>query len=409
MKRSAQFRSGSAAALAAAAACALLGISRAEVPANIDDLVGAGKYETAFNALEKADPQNKDPAVFIRKIDLAVHYSVLCINNQMFAFKDLEPGEDLAKLRGNPGTYSMHAVDVAKDGAALIEQAPADGRLRKAIGDWYFQGLQRCGQKGSEGEAISSYREAEKLGVADAAMLQRLGTLLLEQGKAEDAIVELQAALKLDDASADVHYNLAHANYTLKHDAVAAQHAQRAFDLYKDQKLKSEAALLAAFTLYEAGDKAAALKYADSAETLKSGNSYYIVGKLLGLYVRAGELSKARDQADELFALEPTNPRLAQDVLAAYAKPALPGEVKAFFERNLPKYADNKTAHGNLLFHYSDYFIRLGDNAEAIQRLEAAREDFRSQPDANVQALQAIDVRLSVLREKSPGDKPPAR
>jgi len=59
---------------------------------------------------------------------------------------------------------------------------------------------------------------------------------------------------------------------------------ERAFHLYKDQKLASEAALLAALIAWDLKDRKKALEMASQADKHKSQNYYSIYTNLFGLY-----------------------------------------------------------------------------------------------------------------------------
>src|ERR1700759_437737 len=68
-------------------------------------LITEKKYDSAFEVLEKADPNNKNADVVIEKEDIVLRYFVTSIMHKVFALKDLKPDEDIMDYRGKNGSF----------------------------------------------------------------------------------------------------------------------------------------------------------------------------------------------------------------------------------------------------------------------------------------------------------------
>lgn len=360
-------------------------------------LVSEKKYETAYRALEKEDSKNENPDVFAKKLDLAQNYFAICMNGEVFGFRDLAQNEEITSVRGKTGAYKMYTLRVADVGARLLAKFPNNAQLRIMMGHFYYFGICKVDEN-LVPLAEANYLAAKKLGTFDYRSLRSLGVFLLERHKPVEALKEFNEALKLNNKDADTFYNIAHANLALKKNKEAASNAAKAYELYTDKKLKSEAALLATYGYWDSKDEQSALKYADLANKNKDGNYYYIFTKLLEIYTEMKKWEQAADISDQLLALQPTNPQMPQDVLKAYVRVAAPKELDKFFERNLTKYSANKEALGNLHFHRALFYAQNQKKNEAKKDFEAARDNFSAVLKPNHEVFKAIAVQLSNLK-----------
>ena len=96
------------------------------------------KYESAYQVLNKADPKDQQPEIFLQKEKLLLEYYLIALNFQAFGLKDLAAGETVELLRGKEGEYSMHLLDIPQKIAQLRKRFLQDYRLRKGLGDYYF-------------------------------------------------------------------------------------------------------------------------------------------------------------------------------------------------------------------------------------------------------------------------------
>src|SRR3982074_3412309 len=72
-------------------------------------LAGEKKYESAMAMLDQLE---RKPAVLVERIKTALDGYAMCVQGDFFALRDLEPGETIERVRGTPGSYKMHALNV---------------------------------------------------------------------------------------------------------------------------------------------------------------------------------------------------------------------------------------------------------------------------------------------------------
>ena len=75
----------------------VFGQTESETVKKANDFIASKKYETAFKTLQDFDPKNEKPNISLLKEEIALNYFVTSIMHEMFAFKDLEKGEDINK------------------------------------------------------------------------------------------------------------------------------------------------------------------------------------------------------------------------------------------------------------------------------------------------------------------------
>jgi len=354
-------------------------------------LAGEKKYESAMAMLDELE---RKPAVLVERIKVALDGYAICVQGDFFALRDLEPGETIERVRGAPGSYKMHALNVTE----LQKSAPEDAELLTWLGHLAYFRAHQCGPSdANDAQARSLYERAQQLGAGSGQLRRNLALIYLQERNATKAVPLLRASVAdyVDDPQFE--YNFGYALYMEKSREEALPHVERAFHLYKDQKLVSEAALLAAFIAWDLKDRKKALEMASQADKHKSENYYSIYTKLFGLYGEMGEWPKAKNLADRLFELDPKNPRLAQDVIEGYAELNRPGEVDGFFARQLKKQHSNQEAIGNLLFHRGQWNAQNARRAQARADLLKAREHFAKVLPANHQVFTAIEANLKGL------------
>ncbi|HBE79250.1 MAG TPA: hypothetical protein DDW65_15980, partial [Firmicutes bacterium] len=150
-----------------------------------DQLIKAGQYDTAFKLLSEADKKSENPEIVLKQVDIALNYFAVSTMHQMFAFKDLQPGETIEDIRGNEesesesggGVYSYYQFEIDKILNKLIIRFPKNGQLYKALGEFYFEVSLRYGKGWLKPEqelvelAEKNCLKAEQNGVFDAKSL----------------------------------------------------------------------------------------------------------------------------------------------------------------------------------------------------------------------------------------------
>ena len=354
-------------------------------------LAGEKKYESAMAMLDKLE---RKPAVLVERIKVALDGYAMCLQGDLFALRDLEPGETIEKVRGTPGSYKMHALKLTE----LRKSAPEDAELLTWLGHLAFFRAHECGPNdATDAEAKPFYERAQQLGSGSGRLRRNLALIYLEERNATKAVPLFRASAAEYADDPQFQYNFGYALYTEKSAKEALPHVERAFHLYKDQKLASEAALLAALIAWDLKDRKKALEMASQADKHKSQNYYSIYTNLFGLYGEMGEWPRVENLADRLFELDPKNPRLVQDVVEGYAQLNRPADVDAFFARQLDKQKSNQEAIGNLLYHRGRWNAQNARRAQARTDLLNAREHFARVLPASHQVFAAIEANLKGL------------
>ncbi len=354
-------------------------------------LAGEKKYESAMAMLDELE---RKPAVLVERIKVALDGYAMCIQGDIFALRDLEPGETIERVRGTAGSYKTHVLNMTE----LQKSAPEHAELLIWLGHLAYFRAHQCGPNdATDAQAKSFYERAQQLGAGSGRLRRNLALIYLEERNAAKAVPLFRAILADSADDPQFEYNFGYALYMEKSRKEALPHVERAFHLYKDQKLASEAALLAAIIAWELKDRKKALEMASQADKHKSENYYSIYTNLFGLYGEMGEWPKAEDLADRLFELDPKNPRLAQDVMEGYAQLNRPGDVDGFFARQLKKQQSNQEATGNLLYHRGHWNAQNARRAQARADLLKAREHFAKVLPADHQVFAAIEANLKGL------------
>jgi len=366
----------------------------------IEGLIANKKYFSAFSELKSYDPDFNDPKVVSKMAFLATHYYVFCVNRMVFAFKDLSPSEYIEDVRGSNGKYEMLPFDIEKELLTLETKNPNSGEILEAIGDFYYSGICQLEQN-KVSQAESYYKRAEKLVSLGYRANHNMGVIYLRKGKFVDALAYLSRGHSQNPSHGSTQYNLAYAYNAVGKPKKAVFHAENAYRLYRDKKLKSEAALMAAYMNLDAKNKAKALEYAVLANKYKHENHYHILTMLLAMYLEMGEVRLADERADELLNLDPKNSRLSEDALNSYMKFGYEKEFLGYLKRNANVHAENPMALGNLFFQKGRFYFYLKkENSKAVEAFKTSQAYFKQVVDEEHPALLAISKMLQEIEGK---------
>lgn len=378
---------------------------------SVDDLVKQRKYESAFKLLGEQDPGNANPDVVLKKIEVATGYFAMNFNYEIFAFKDLEPGEDLMALRqGAPSDLKMYNLDVPKALAPLMEKHPDDHRLAEALGNHYYELMVRFpGMQTDPQKAIGPLERAAEHGTASASSLARLGNCLLMQEEPERALRWYEAALAKNPDDPSTRYNAA-AIYLRKEELdKALALARQAFDGYgKPERAQGEAAELVPRQRSEAIRMVGMIQamkedLAAARESFKQAVAIYPDDPNARRFqadveLKLGLKDAAVATAGEAIAHEPHDLDAYGRMIGVFDHyQALP-ELRALFESLLPGYGDDADVLGTLHFFAGEVCFAQEDPAPARSHYEQARAAFlKAAPDHP--ALKILDEAMARLPE----------
>ena len=315
-------------------------------------LEASKKYEAAYEVLDKSDPKDQRPDLFLQKEKLLLDYYLISLNFQGFGLKDLAPGETVEKLRGKEGKYSMHLLDIPQKLAQLSKQFPQDYRLRKGLGDYYYRALLcHCGEQDKTEEkllnlVIENYGQAHAHQLGDFMSYYAVGYAYLVQKQAQASVALFEKSIALNPQYPDAPYNLAYALWQLKKPVEATPYAQASFRLYTDPAMKADAARMLG-ELYQQQQQPAEARKAWLQSLELQPKSYATLRNLLEISVTSHAL-EAASWAARLYQLNPADDQMFIDITDIYQAQNQWVDAEAFFSSQLPKVPAEPTAQGLL-------------------------------------------------------------
>ena len=368
-----------------------------------EQLLADKKYNSAFKLLMQKDPENNQPDIVIKKIEIALDYYVNSIMHQIFSFKDLESYQDIADIRGKEGTYDMYAFNIGDVLDSLIIQYPENYALFKARGDFYYEVHLIYGDQWVEYENIvlerikKDYLKAVEKGVATYQTYFTLGYIEIKKENYKDAIPHFQKSINLNSKYAPAYYNLAYAYLYNEEGKKAIEMALKAIDLYEERQLKGDAARMIAIIHKENKDFAQAMRYYEMADEIDPEN-YYTLKQMLELEVQLNHIDKSYRSREAFYRLGPSNPTIYNDLLDIYLKINAEDELITFFKHKIANKKDDPLIAANLHFYLAHVYLNKKNKYEATKNFVAAKENFLKvfKPDDNIFSI--IEYNLKELK-----------
>ncbi|MBX0291795.1 tetratricopeptide repeat protein [Hymenobacter sp. HSC-4F20] len=216
-----------------------------------NQLVLERRYESAWKLLKFLDQMNLDPAVALKKTELALNYYTATDELKRFAFRDLKlldlSPDSLRQLEVDTPRYSFPVRRVLEK---LQEKYPDNYKLDRALGDYYFA-VQQCdcaeqelGEDAVFQRTIKHYQQAHDHGQGDYLSYFALGYSYQRLGKFQESLAPFERSIELRKDSPTTHLNLAFVYLELKEFEKAQAHARRAVELFPDDAHKEDAAYL---------------------------------------------------------------------------------------------------------------------------------------------------------------------
>lgn len=375
--------------------------SERDLLAEADSLVAARQYASAFELLSGAD--NASPRTLARQIDIAVDYFAQSIMHQMFAFKDLEPGESLMNVRRGSGDFTMHLFDPASIAEPVLEKNP-DPVLAAALARFYIDALSRYGDGWTkpvgqvQSRVIELVEIAQREDAADYETLSVAGEYLLRQNRSAQAAALLSQSVRKNPNHGPAQYNYAIALAQSGRAGEGIPHAQRAAELYESKQLRSDAMILAGQLYSAIGNPEEALTAFENARQI-APEYHYPYQFLIAAYLTANRTDDAAASASKLVALDPTNPSILQIVLNTYYQQgALEGFLRVT-ETLFENYDDTTESEirGNILFHQAVGQLQLGLTDQGAASLREAQIEFEESLPPDHQVFDEINRLLSQI------------
>lgn len=363
-------------------------------------LVADKKYESAFKALEAFDKDNTKPGVALLKAEIVEEYFVTSFSHQMFALKDLEPGESIMDYRGTQGQFSMHSFAVNDVLEALLAKNPNNCALYAGLGHFYYEAYTHypngwlIEQEELLNRITTNYKKAVEGKCADAKAYESLGFAALTSEDYAAAIPYYQEAIKLDKEYPTSYYNLAYACLYANDRSSAITYGKEAFNRYTDPAYKADAARMVGIAYSEVKDTANAIKWYEQADSTDPKN-YYTLRPLLRLYVETGS-PKAAAALDAFFNLAPEKPTIYSDLEEIYTDDKAPALI-LFYNTKLGTFNGNDRVVGNLHFYLGSLQVDT-DKKQAHTHFLKAKEYLTKVLEPGNEAFGIIEQALEYTK-----------
>lgn len=364
----------------------------------IDQAIDERKFSTAFQLLNELDPDNKNPKAFRRKIDISIDNYIMSIGHQMFALKDLDPGEEISQLRGQEGSYDMYSLDVNTLAKSLMEEHPENYELKFAIGRYYHSMHLNCGNCSmSAAECITEFErlfeECYKNEVYDYFSLYGIAYAKINKQEFEASIPFFLKSIELNDEYPTNHYNLAYAYLYLDQREKAIEYAKNAMERYEYPSYKADASRIVAVSYQELQDFENAYKYFKITNETNPGDFNTLKPMInLSLYLENKESEAIRE---EIFLIDSDNPTVYQELIFAYYEYGDINDLLAYFNSKIPTHQEDFATLGSLHFYIGKIQLDEGESEKAKQSLITAKNTFLKVYEEDHQVFPVIDQILA--------------
>ncbi|MCL9805554.1 hypothetical protein NAT51_08470 [Flavobacterium amniphilum] len=369
-----------------------------EVINKANGLVKEKKYESAFDVLEKFDPKNKNPEVFLLKQDIVLKYFVTSLSHKMFSLKDIKPDEDIMDYRGKEGSSSAKMFDIEENLNELIKKHPKNYKLYKSLADFYYDAMLKYGNwTKAEGELKvlieKNYKIAIENNAGDYMSHYSLGYLAILDEKFKDAIGYFSKSIELNNEYPTSNYNLSLAYLYSEDPTNALKYALKAYELYQEKEYKCDAARLVSQLYYETKDMERALNYIEIADQILPDN-YYNLKLMVKLLLEKKHLA-FYEKLNAFFNLAPANPAIYNDLEEIFYKSEQGERLVDFLneKKNEKGYDDNTL--GAIYFHIAKFSLYNGNKKVIKENALKAKGYFDKVFEKDHEIFSLIDQLIS--------------
>ncbi|MGB7745811.1 MAG: tetratricopeptide repeat protein, partial [Verrucomicrobiia bacterium] len=219
-------------------------------------------------------------------------------------------------------------------------------------------------QRGEVDEAMVHYQKALEIKPDSAETHYNLGDVLLQQGKVDEAIAQYQKALEINPDYAETHYNLG--NALLKKGRVdeAISQYQMALQINPDY---AEAHINFGIALLQKGNVDEAIAQYQTALEIKpnSAETCYHLGNAL---LQKGRVDEAIAQYQKALEINPENAEAHNNLGNAQLKTGKVDEAIAQYQKSLEIKPDNAEAH----YNFGNALLKMGKVDEAMVHYQKA-------------------------------------
>ncbi|NLW48410.1 MAG: hypothetical protein GXY86_13895, partial [Firmicutes bacterium] len=345
-----------------------------------DGLVKNRQYDSAFILLNEIDPDNNNPEIVLKKIDILLNYYVATTMHQNFGLIDLKEGDILSQLQREPDDYTNYEFEIDSILEDLIKIHPTNWELYKALGKYYFEVSliyddNWIKPKEELIELAEHYCDkAEQNNVFDEKSLNVLGNIQLQmKNNPEKAIIYYLKSIKINRNNPDINYYLACSYLQLGFNDEGIKYADASLRIYAENANKFGQVFLNANA--NDNDTLNVSKYFEVLKELSPYNYLRNLAGLLNLYTKMIDLKSAAIAADALFSIDLSLHSLNL-IWNSYVNNGFDSELLKFYERMETKYASHYEALGNTLLSKAFYYKSTRGWKQAKDCFEKAKRCF---------------------------------
>lgn len=359
-------------------------------PDSIKTLIDSGQYLSAWTALNLHYPDTGDDYQKITqaciKSDFCLKYFSHTLNHEQFYFVNADSGKSLLEIRQTPLSTSQIPVNFSPEKELIkIERpeyaTPEYTSLHYHLGQFYYDVWVTYKKKWrkSEDELIAlfyyHYNECLKDELFTAQAYYAVSLYHQRLRSYKKAKENLKACLKMDPKHAAAHYNLA-LSYNVEDSVkLAIHHAEKAYDNYKVNQYKGDAAVMCGVLNCDLGNYKKGIRWLLVADALTPGNLVAYEYLLHG-YLATGKKEEAELITKNLYSYDWKSGRIFNSVLEAHRKFNKEAVLVDFLNEEISAHPHDKEYLGFNHLHLCQIYIVIEDKNLALEHVEKAKDSF---------------------------------
>jgi tetratricopeptide (TPR) repeat protein len=366
-------------------------------------LIAEKKYRSAWEALDKADPHNTEPAIALAKTDLLLNGFINTVMHKVFTLKDLKPTEKPEDFRGKDENGNLIRFDPEAVLDTLIKQHPTEYKLYAGLGNYYYQvflAFQENWLKKPEDLAKlieQNYLIASGHGISSSIIFYRIGFAQLFMQDFPSASKSFLHSIALNPNYPDAFYSLAYSCLQLNLTDSALINANKAYELFTDTFNRSDVNLLRGMIYSSKNDTLSSLKEYMSAANMNPKNQ-----SMCQLLLKAELRYNGKDLASvssSYFDLAPRSGETYNELINDYFQANKTKEILAFLDGKLTQYSSDPETTGDICFYRAYIYVIMEEKAKAKADLLKAQESFHKVFPPGHEMFGTIDEALKEIEK----------
>ncbi len=345
-----------------------------------DKLIGEKKYRSAWEVLDKADPQNLKPSIAIAKTNLLLKYFINTVMHQVFTLKDLQGKEKVEDFRGKNENGNLIKFDPEAVLDTLLAKNPKEYTLYEGLGNYYYETFivfQENWVKKPETLVHlmeDNYKMAYDHGIKTCLVAYRIGFAELFLQKFKDAKKSFAEAIQICKNYPEAYYSMAYSCLQLNQNDSALNNANKAYEMFTDTFNKSDVNLLRGMIYSSKKDTAGALREYRLAANMNPKNaSMNLLLLKAELRYNAKDLSTV---ASAYFDIDPRAAETYSELINGYFQVNKSKEILTLLDQKSIQYQADPEISGNICFYRAYIYVVMDDKPKAKADLLKAKECF---------------------------------